>query len=395
MRLADTNLQIEEAATTDEIEEKEWSRVAAGRSIYASQAWYRAMELHEFSSPSYLVARRTNDQVVGVLPSYLTGFEGNSRYDPSQLFGDLFIGDLTLAETWFPGMVGGARAGNLNELLVDRAVLPHVRRRTLQTLFNRFWEVAEDQTRAAWLMYLSSEDTSALEGILPHGALILLTDADTCLDVQWDSFDDYLKDLSSQRRYAVKREIKYFRNSGAKTSAHRFTPEICSTLAPLLANVQAKHSKPRSVEWLTRYLEQQAQFLEQDSIVFLCRRDARVVGFSLFFRFQRKLYGRVVGLNYSSATHSEYFNLLFYEPIRLAIEEGFRTIHLGIDAYEAKLARGATLRPLWSILYRGDNRLADSRLRSEKWNAKKAEFFLERYGKLLRHPIRRQDWRLP
>ena len=46
---------------------------------------------------------------------------------------------------------------------------------------------------------------------------------------------------------------------------------------------------------------------------------------------------------------AEYFNLIYYRPIRWAYEHGVRQIHLGIGSLHTKTLRGGRLAPLWVV----------------------------------------------
>lgn len=51
-------------------------------------------------------------------------------------------------------------------------------------------------------------------------------------------------------------------------------------------------------------------------------------------------------------TASLYFNLTYYHAIEYAAANGYTTIGLGCDSYEAKVLRGAHLEPLWGLMLR-------------------------------------------
>jgi predicted N-acyltransferase len=90
--------------------------------------------------------------------------------------------------------------------------------------------------------------------------------------------------------------------------------------------------------------------------VFACYdRYRRLVAFSLFFEWEEVLYARSFGIDYDHTENSScaYFNLLFYEPIKYAVEHDLIGIHFG-PATPAKAARGAQIRPLWSLIIGAD-----------------------------------------
>jgi predicted N-acyltransferase len=385
-------MRLEVLGSAADVGADEWAALARGKTIYSTRSWYLASELHPYSRPTYLAARDDAGRLRGLLAAFATHFEGNPHYNPAFVFRDLFDGDLASTDSWFPGRVGGTRAGNLNELLVAPDAEATERREILRMLATAFAEATDPDSRARWLMYLPPEETRALAEFVPPDALVLFTCVDQWLDVRWSSFDDYLASFSSKRRYAIRREIEAFEQSGAQIEKHEFDEEICAHLAPLLGAVQRKHGVPKPDEWLTDFLRQQAHFLGDRSFVLLCRHGSETVAFALFHTAGGALFGRVVGVDYDRARNFEYFNILFYEPVALAIEHGYRSIHYGVHFYDAKLARGARPRPLWSIVQRDEGDVARLRERVDARNERLLREFAGRYEKLVAGGLDVEAW---
>jgi hypothetical protein len=83
--------------------------------------------------------------------------------------------------------------------------------------------------------------------------------------------------------------------------------------------------------------------------VFTCRAEnGRLDGFALMYQWRNSLYARVVGFDYPRLRAAfEYFNLVFYRPMIHMAECGINRLHLGIEAWEAKVRRGAVVHPLY------------------------------------------------
>ena len=105
-------------------------------------------------------------------------------------------------------------------------------------------------------------------------------------------------------------------------------------------------------------------------------------------RVRNVLYARLVGFDYANAVNGEYFALLFYAPIRDALERGIERIHFGIGAHEPKLARRAEPRPLWCFLRHPRINLRAHLDGAEGWNMSRADAFCEQYVTLLRGEAR-------
>jgi predicted N-acyltransferase len=88
----------------------------------------------------------------------------------------------------------------------------------------------------------------------------------------------------------------------------------------------------------------------KDHVAFKCYAGETLVGFALAFPHEDTLYMRAVGFSYEDLQHrAEYFSLTYYLPVMWAARHGLTTIHLGTQALEPKIKRGAILSPLWHI----------------------------------------------
>src|ERR1041385_8605926 len=64
------------------------------------------------------------------------------------------------------------------------------------------------------------------------------------------------------------------------------------------------------------------------------------------YRWKGTLYGRLVGFDYTRLRAAcEYFNLVYYRPLEHMGEHGLTRLQLGIEAWHAKVLRGASLHP--------------------------------------------------
>jgi predicted N-acyltransferase len=103
---------------------------------------------------------------------------------------------------------------------------------------------------------------------------------------------------------------------------------------------------------MTARLEAQAVTLDSASRVFLELSGDRLVGFCLAYQWQDRLYVRSTGFDPDpGAAAFDYFNLVVYGTLRHAIEHRLSSVHLGLSSYRGKVARGAALSPLWSVVW--------------------------------------------
>ncbi len=373
-------VRIETVETLASVDPGDWESLARGKSLYATWPWYRMLEGQPGFEPRYLLARASDGGLRAALPAYRTLGGGNERYYPDYLFGGLLKEDLARRDAWLPGFSGGSSAAYLTHLLTDGS---DEGSDAAAALVDAFFGLAEDEASAAWIFYVTPEDARTLAGLVPEDVVCLYGAADLALSIRWRSFDEYL--ASASRR--VRRDLATFGKSGGSIVVTTLE-EAGTSLAPLLASSLTKLVKATSVDDAERILLQHAALLSPWSRVFVCMSAGRPIGFALFFELENILYARLVGFDYAKAVNGEYFALLFYAPIRDALERGIERIHFGIGAHEPKLARGAEPRPLWCFLRHPQINLRAHLDGMESWNMSCADAFCEQYATLLRGEAR-------
>jgi predicted N-acyltransferase len=373
------------------ISQTEWDQLATQSSFYLSHHWLASVEEDTQSAASYLLLSAGTEGVVAALPIYRSIGEGSVAYNPYLQFGTSLLPAVERI-AWFPTLLGGSSAGYVNEFLVNyRATLR--RQQILQMLAGEFQDRFHLDARSAAFMYLRDSAMRELPGGLTEAGHVFLAAGETWLQTPWQSFGGYLSDLPHSRRYSVRRELEQFRTSGCSVSIVQLA-DCYDRVGPLLANVQHQHGHQETATDMVHYLERQARWLNDQSLVFLCFKSGRLIGFSLGYQWQDALYLRAVGLDYEFARQtSVYFNIAFYLPIRHAIECGLSGIHLGSGSYEAKVLRGARLEPLWSLVVPPEQEAKRFGLAAAEWNESRYTIWNARYERLV-GTLPSEKWRI-
>jgi uncharacterized protein len=169
--------------------------------------------------------------------------------------------------------------------------------------------------------------------------------------VTWDDFGAYVSSLSRNRRTAVRREIREFRDSGLTANCGD-ARALTDDLASLQASLRRRYGHPTDDGSIRRSYQRMREQLGAQVRV-LTARDARsaLAGFVLFFEAGGTYYIKSVGFDYERTGGTFcYFNLLFYELIDLAIRNRIRLINYGMESYQAKASRGCAITPLHAYL---------------------------------------------
>jgi predicted N-acyltransferase len=311
----------------------EWDTLAAPGGLYTSHAWLGSVEREPGAGVEYFLACR-GDRLVGALPVYDVDVEYNPFYARSRHL-DL----LGLDGGW---ALAGSRRGYRFELPAAAdgdadmdALLAAARNRA--------------EARGERGLLFPFVTTRTARRLWEHGAAVALDGAEAAVVTEGASFEGYLQNLSSKRRIAVRHEFSAFRSAEYELDVENL--EDChQEAAPLLGQLQRKYGHEARDEGMREYLAGQVEMLGKYSRVFTARRSGRLVGFSLMYEFGDVLYARAVGFDYAQTGKAfEYYALCYYLPIEYMHRRGLRVLHLGMETYQAKVARGARLSPLWSV----------------------------------------------
>lgn len=203
-----------------------------------------------------------------------------------------------------------------------------------------------------WWPFLPSDDAkkaaSAL-GVAVDGVGLVALDCH--VDVREGGIDEHVDCLrSGQRRTNARRELRWFAESGWKIERASLM-DVVGDVAPLLAQTNRRYGQAVDAVAMAGALNGQVRLVDYPSVVFVCRNgDETVVGFSLAYVSGDEITVRLAGFDYESSDIAGlYPHLAIYEPLRYAAEHGLGRVHLGLGSYEAKIRRGATVSPLWSI----------------------------------------------
>ncbi len=182
------------------------------------------------------------------------------------------------------------------------------------------------------------------------------------LEIKWDSFEDYLKSLKGTHRHNVRREIKNCVANGIKIEQVHDFSHYSGIFSDLSYNLSLKYNKwaPKLEPSFYKFLSSTAL---ENTVVFLAKKGEEVVGFSIFIRKAKTLDAFLGGFNYDLRSKDDftYFNLVYYEPIKLAIKEGIKKIYYRWGSESAKYNRGCQQEKIFSFT-KCHNKLINSQI---------------------------------
>jgi len=173
------------------------------------------------------------------------------------------------------------------------------------------------------------------------------------LDIKWSSFDDYVKSLESTYiRRNVRREIRKCKENGIIIVEEKEFGDLSATLSCLHSNLKKKHEKRVENARNASFFTKLSEYAKDKTRVFVARRFGEIVGFSLSLQHNNVLAGYMCGFDYGAQTCTDftYFNLCYYMPIRIAIEEGIKRIYYSINEGRVKSKRGCKTEKTYSFV---------------------------------------------
>ena len=367
-----SSLTVQMAESLAELPAGDWDRLVAGRSYYLSHEWLRAVEADHSARAKYLLVIDGGGALLAGLPVYQVSEEGNDFYRPEALVDGRWRGRYLLA---------GTRRAYANDLLVrpdaDAGTRVRAVRALLEELEQRVRLLATD---GALFLYLSTAGACELFAALGERTIPLLATVDTAIDVPGARFDDYLASFTPRQRRKLQHEIAEFERAGYELTEERLGG-CWREAGSLLGNLQRRYGHVGNDDRWRSALRRQVDTLGDRGVVFGCRRDGALVGFSLAYPWAGRLYERLAGFDYTALRGAfEYFNLVFYAPLRYVYRNGLRGLHLGRESYDAKVHRGARLAPLWAFEAASGHSGPPTVSSARGWNRRVADRWLERYG---------------
>jgi len=340
-----------------------WDELAAGR-LYSSASWLR------FCAAD--VGGRTTTGAV-----HVSGTAGAAAVSVTAVQDEtnaFYQWHTQLTERGLPspdpvGILVGQRRGYQAHLLTSGDVSPES---AASALLDRLDHLRADVVGSGILPSVTGGSTPCVAGFLGTRdvlalraagvpALPVLLTTDAWIPVGPGGWAQWLQSLPSKgRRDSVKQEIKAFARAGYQIRRSPLS-ECYREAAELLAATQRRYGHPYDLDVLAESFRRQAIAMGSAAQVLFCARQGEsAVAFCLYYIFGDTLFVRAVGFDYPQLRGAaEYFNLVYYEPVRIAADHGLSWLHLGIESADAKALRGARLRPLWLLDLAQDSVLVD------------------------------------
>ncbi len=330
----------------DDVAAAEWDGLS--RRGFHLHPWFVAAEKCGWEARH--VAVRGPSTLQAVVPAYLT-----SAHNLNNLH-DRWLGPVSRIAPWVgvslrPVISVQSPFALVPDPLGDPAQLsPRLLHRVFETLES---SAEVDGAKAVAWPSVDQDNTVLLQVARERGYAILYAGASARLQVQWDSFEDYVASRSKNVRRTIKADLDAARSAGLRTSLVSDFRAAAPAMTDLYRQAFRRRNG-REAPVPEHFFQQLSRRPSKKIRAQLTWSGERLVGTSVNLNTQKMLEGTFGAFVPEHRAGAAYFNDLLYEPIRVACREGIEAIDLGATALYAKALRGAELRRR-VILIRGTN----------------------------------------
>lgn len=323
-----------------------WERVAGGRTLGLDPRFLRTLQSNvvDGANRRYLVYEpESGPTVIATATLQEPATARNSV--ASVLLGRLY-GRLPASQDWLLPMLVLR-----SEMTSDLPYCTDTARAGREAALRGFLAALEDHAeQEGWSLAIDSvpaDDLAMSAACAERG--YLRTVARPCADlrIEWDSWAAYLQSAARHSKRAamnIRNELNRARREEISITEWNPTAMPESELYRLLAEHEARLNG-RETLFQPGLFGRLSETLGGDFKVFLGTCGGRLQGVVAFVRTGNRGYMTYPGLlQESERAGPVYFNLMFYHPIRLAIELGLDNIAFGNGVLAAKIRRGCTVK---------------------------------------------------
>ena len=328
-----------------EFAREEWNPIA-GREALASHGWLATAEAtFRGAFRRVLVAARLGPRLVAVAAGQVVD-EGPVETLDDRLFGRVLPVAAALRVSFQPSLVcGPLRGGGVSPLLAPdlRGVL---RERVLAAVVDAIEDWAARHSLPTCFVGVRPKQAEIRNALGGRGYLHAVDSPASILDVEWRSFDEYLRHLDGVSRGArsdVRRQINQNRKRGTAIVALDDPAPHEARLHELMEGNERIHNR-RPFAFAPGFFTALKESVGADATIYAAVKQERVTAVALMLRHGDEAHLPMVGVDHAACDNDfTYFNIAHYRPIADAIDAGIRRLHFGSALYELKARRGCHL----------------------------------------------------
>ncbi len=342
-------MEIKVFKSVTDVEEKDWNAIVGEDQIICSHQYLKAIERSNINDCDYFyLVAYLNNEIVAHTCTYSIGFDlaifaqGISKKIIDSIR-NVFPGFLILKlfECGTPVALGNTYSFRDD---IDR-------KEVIIKFAAKMEEIAETQQCGLILLRDFVDEELKLFGCLEDAGYSKVENLpDTMLPIYWESFEDYLKSFKALYRREFTKRIDMLSCEEISVQVTGEFAEYAEDFVRLWQNVYDKATEYRREILTVEYFRNMDICLGNRSKAVLIKKDDAVIGFGLFLIDDKTLRPLYLGIDYElNEKYKIYFNI-YYQAVKLGIDEKLDNVEYGITTYHNKLDLGAHLVPLYMYM---------------------------------------------
>jgi len=207
---------------------------------------------------------------------------------------------------------------------------------------------AENKANILAFKDFGAEYTELLRPLLETGFCKVQNLPSTAMDLNFGSFEDYMKTLSKASRDGLKRKLKKL-SAGTQFDleiTHRLTPQALDEVYALYLQTEA-HGDTQFETVPKLFFERVAVNMPEETYFFLWRKEGKMVAFAYCLAADGHFLDFYLGFDYAIAFDYHLYFVRFRDLMHWCIQNKMKKYEMGATGYEAKRRLGFKMVPIF------------------------------------------------
>jgi hypothetical protein len=240
----------------------------------------------------------------------------------------------------------------------------------------------EKNAKSITFLYVPSS-ANTLHSILKNNEFdSMLIGSRYYIPIDFENFDGYINNLKSKRRTVVRSEIRKAEKYGVTFETGSLSNNLEQFVSLVSLNFKKYGFSGFEYNSYLKCMKLLAEFFGEKAYVLNMKVNQEIVGSLLLIHYKNVLNARAVGISDLPNQIAPYFNLVFYQGIKQALELNVDYLEFGDGLDETKLSRRCEAEFLY-VYCKGDKKLEEPFKEIDNHNRLLLEGFLkEKYSRI-------------
>jgi len=325
------------------IDKECWDRLA-GDNIFLCYAWLKTFEEATIKPPlAYYITLYDKGKLTAASVCYYDKKKDCSRSIDNILLGRFINVKLIKNFSFLPGIMCGSKNGYGSHFLFSKELNKKDTINLYYRLMDIIEHIAEKNNASVYFSNVMNKERNLIQILHERGYYKTFGLPLNYLNIEWSSFQDYKKFVSKvhpSMKKTIPGDINKSRKAGIEIRKLQNIEEHWERIFQLLKMNHDKHNKKAFILKPDYILKLKNNF-GNDAVFFTAFKGNEIVGVCIELKKNKEAALTRVGVDHDNSKKDlTYFNIVFYEPIKEAIESKIETIYCGNALYRMKSRRG-------------------------------------------------------